>query len=166
MDIRPCSAADVADLEAAMPSGLDRRHDHRFRRQADGLGTYLVAWSDGAPVGKGEIRWDGCAAPEVAERFPGCPEVNGLDVWPPERRSQGIGTAILLAAEDLAAWQGHRRIGLGVADDNERAARLYDRLGYAETGCRYLDRYTYTLPGGGRHDVADPARFLVKDLPR
>jgi GNAT superfamily N-acetyltransferase len=164
VDIRQCSASDVAELEEAMPSGLDRRHDHRFRRQADGLGTYLVVWSEGVPVGKGEIRWDGCAARQVAERFPGCPEVKGLDVWPPERRSQGIGTAILLAAEDLAARQGHRRIGLGVADDNEHATRLYLRLGYAETGCRYVDHYSHTLPGGGRHDAADPTRFLVKEL--
>jgi GNAT superfamily N-acetyltransferase len=149
-----------------MPSGLDRRHEHRFRRQEAGLGTYLVAWSDGDPVGKGEIRWDGCAAPEVAQRFPGCPEVNGLDVWPPERRSHGIGSAILLAAETLVTSAGHERIGLGVTDENWRAARLYLRLGYADTGCRYLDRYAFTLPGGLQQAVADPARFLVKELRR
>jgi GNAT superfamily N-acetyltransferase len=164
LDIRPCAAADVAALEAAMPSGLDRRHEQRFRRQECELGTYLVAWLDGVPVGKGEIRWDGCAAPEVARLFPGCPEVNGLDVWPPEQRSRGIGTAILQTAEGLAVARGLERVGLGVTDDNVRAARLYLRLGYTETGCRYVDRYVYTLPGGKQVTAADQARFLVKPL--
>ncbi|MEX5637788.1 hypothetical protein [Parafrankia sp. FMc2] len=33
-----------------------------------------------------------------------------------------------------------------------------------QTGCRYLDRYYYLDDEGHRHDVADPARFLVKQL--
>lgn len=147
-----------------MPTGPNRRHALRFERQQRGLGTYLLAWSDGVVVGTGEVRWDGCAAPEVAHRFPGCPELSALGVWPPEVRGQGIGTAILLAAEALARRRGHERIGLGVEDGNEAAARLYLRLGYLETGCRYLDRYHYVLADGSRHDVADPARFLVKEL--
>ncbi len=147
-----------------MPTGRSRRHAVRVERQEAGLGTYLVAWSGGAPVGSGEVRWDGCSAPEVAERFPGCPEVNALNVWPEEFRSRGIGTAIVRAAEELAVARGLGRIGLGVTDDNDRAAALYLRLGYAETGCRYLDRYVYLGPGDERHELADPARFLVREL--
>jgi GNAT superfamily N-acetyltransferase len=126
--------------------------------------TYLIAWVDGIPAGTGEILWQGCAAPEVTQRFPRCPELNGLQVWPAERQSHGIGTAIIRAAEARARERGYRQIGLGVADDNPRAAALYLRLGYHETGCRYLDRYHYLDDRGRRHDVADPARFLVKQL--
>jgi GNAT superfamily N-acetyltransferase len=151
-------------LEAALPTGFDRRHETRLQRQDTGLSTYLVVWDGEVPVGSGEIRWHGCDAPEVAARFPACPEVNALLVWPPERRSSGIGSALLAAAEDLVRARGIDDIGLGVDDDNPRAARLYLRLGYRETHCTYLDRYTYTLADGTRHHVADPCRFLVKDL--
>jgi GNAT superfamily N-acetyltransferase len=165
MDIRQCREGDLARLEVHMPSpGRTRRHATRFERQRQGLSTYLVAWADDVPIGVGEVVWTGCAAPEVRRRYPDCPELNGLEVWPPRWRSRGVGTAIVRTAESLARERGHDRIGLGVDDDNPRAAVLYDRLGYEETGCRYLDRYHYVDEQGRRHDVADPARFLVKDL--
>jgi hypothetical protein len=66
--------------------------------------------------------------------------------------------------EQLARSRGLSRIGLGVDDGNPRAAALYLRLGYRETGCRYLDRYSYVSPDGVTHEVADPCRFLVKPL--
>jgi hypothetical protein len=55
-------------------------------------------------------------------------------------------------------------MGLGVGDDNPRAAALYLRLGFAETAIRYLDRWTATDDAGNRRDFAYPCRFLVKDL--
>jgi ribosomal protein S18 acetylase RimI-like enzyme len=72
-------------------------------------------------------------------------------------------------------WHGHhprrrrpgraaRQIGLGVDDHNHRAASLYLRLGYRETDCHYLDRYEYVDGGGVELQVADPCRFLVKQL--
>jgi RimJ/RimL family protein N-acetyltransferase len=39
------------------------------------------------------------------------------------------------AAETLARRRGYQQIGLGVDDHNHRAAALYLRLGYRETGC-------------------------------
>ena len=164
MLIRPARRSDLMVLEAAMPTGLDRRHETRLRRQDAGLSAYLVAWDGEVPIACGEIRWNGCDAPEVAARFPTCPEVNALIVWPSERRGSGIGSALLAAAEDTVRSRGIDHIGLGVDDDNPRAARLYLRLGYGETGCAYLDRYTYTLADGTRHHVADPCRFLIKSL--
>ncbi|MDW6064051.1 hypothetical protein SAZ11_46495 [Streptomyces sp. FXJ1.4098] len=68
------------------------------------------------------------------------------------------------AAENQARRRGHHRIGLGVDDQNHRAGSLYLRLGYRETGCRYLDRYHYLDDDGLRHEVADPCRFLIKQL--
>ena len=164
MEIRPCREHDLGLLEAGNPTGRNRDHARRFARQEQGLSTFLIAWADGVPVGKGEILWTGCAAPEVNQRYPACPELNGLEVWPAARRSQGAGTAIVRAAEALARDRGCDQIGLGVIDGNPRAAALYLRLGYRETGCRYLDRYSYLDGRGRRHDVGDPARFLVKQL--
>jgi hypothetical protein len=135
-----------------------------FDHQGQGLSTFLVAWSGGFPVGSGRILWQGCAAPEVSQRFSNCPELNGLGVWPPEHRSQGIGSTVVRAAEAHVRCRGYRQIGLGVDDANHRAGALYARLGYQETGCRYLDRYHYIDDHGTRHEVADPARFLIKPL--
>ncbi|WP_216898365.1 GNAT family N-acetyltransferase [Nocardia alni] len=162
---RPCREQDLALLRTHIPTpGQPDRHGTRFERQQHGHSTFLIAWSDDIPTGTGQILWNGCAAPEVIQQFPDCPELNGLDVWPPERRSQGIGTALIAVAEDLARERGYHQIGLGVNGGNLRAAALYLRLGYQETGCHYLDRYHYTDSDSTLHDIADPARFLVKNL--
>jgi len=166
MFIRQCREDDLATLEKHYPSpGRNRYHEGRFQRQRQGMSTFLVVWLDeDTPVGSGEIRWHGCAAPEVRARYPDCPELNGLAVWPAERRSQGIGTALIQAMEERVRVRGCDSVGLGVGDDNARAAALYGRLGYEDVGLPYLDRYAYVDDSGVRHDVADPCRFLVKRL--
>ncbi|GAA1706463.1 hypothetical protein GCM10009765_64880 [Fodinicola feengrottensis] len=163
--MRQCRAADVELLEKYHPGpGRTKVNEMRFGRQEQGVGTFLVAWLDDVPTGSGEIRWEGCEAPEVLRRFPDCPEINGLTIWPAEHRSQGIGSQFIRAAEALAVERGFDRIGLGVDDDNPAAAALYLRIGYQDVDCRYLDRYHYLDDDGVRHEVADPARFLVKHL--
>jgi hypothetical protein len=90
MEIAACRAEDVDELERFMPSNsVAGRHGARFARQEAGGSTYLIPWLDGRPVGHAEVRWNGCEAPEVRAALPGCPEINGLLVWPerlaPER---------------------------------------------------------------------------------
>lgn len=110
------------------PTGRNRTHATRFGRQRAGTSTYLLAHETAdlrAFVGSCEIRWDGCAAPEI----PRCPEVNGLQVWPQRLQSRGIGTQILQGAAMLVAARGEPVVGLGVDDGNPRARALYLRLG-------------------------------------
>ncbi|WP_239091100.1 GNAT family N-acetyltransferase [Asanoa iriomotensis] len=161
--VRECGERDVDALERQLPTGLNHYHAARYRRQCEGFSTFLVAYRGEVVVGSGEILWQGAKEPEVRERFPDCPEINGLAVVP-DHQSQGVGTAIIRAAEELAARRGAQRIGMGVGGDNDRAEALYLRLGYADTGCRYLDRYQNVDAAGKRHDIADPCRFLVKPL--
>jgi hypothetical protein len=71
--------------EEAIPSRLSRFHERRLAPQHLGTSTYLIAWIDEVPVGHAEIRWNECAA-EVSQRFPGCPEINALEVWPARLR--------------------------------------------------------------------------------
>lgn len=164
MRIAPCTEADVAELDRAIPSpGVVSTHAVRYARQVAGDGTFLVAWLDGRPVGHGEVLWNGCAAPEVRAACPDCPEVNGLGVWPESLRSRGIGTAIVRAAEDLAVRRGIGRLGLGVGADNPRARALYERLGYRPVA-DYVGRWSYERPAGTVHEVADPCTFLVRVL--
>lgn len=161
MIIRECAEADLPVLERHLPAPS---HDERLRRQRQGLSTVLIAYVDGVPVGAEEILWRGCGEPAVQERYPDCPEINGLGVWPPGQRSRGVGTALIGMAEKLAARRGYRQIGLGVDERNRRAAALYLRIGYHKTGCRYLARYHYVDDTGIRHDGTDPRHFLIKPI--
>lgn len=152
-------------LEAWQPTGCTGTHARRFARQIDGTSTFVIAWdAPGLPVASCEIRWNGCAAPEVAAVFRDCPELNGLQVWPESKQGHGVGTALIGEVERRVHERGVTRLGLGVDDHNGRAAMLYLRMGFAETGVRYLDRYFYVADDGTRSDVADPCRFLVKTL--
>lgn len=159
--LRPCTATDLAALEAWLPTGNSRTHAMRFSHQEAGTSMYYLAACRQAPddfVGSCEIRWDGCAATDV----PRCPEVNGLQVWPEELRSQGIGTQMLGLLEQEARWRGHHTLGLGV--DDPRPKRLYLRLGYVDTGQDYTDRYTWIDEVSEEHHVADRCRWMMKPL--
>ena len=167
MIIRECTQRDLDILEAAYPShGQSRFHQQRYLRQERGDSTYLTLWDDeGSSIGSGEIMWTGAKEPEVRERIPNCPELNGLTVWPPERRSRGIGTQMIEHAVQLVQQRGFTKVGLGVDDDNPRAAALYLRLGFVETEVRYLDRWTAIDDTGTPRHFADPCRFLTRSLP-
>jgi len=162
--IRACQERDLTLLRAHIPTpGQPDRHDTRFERQQRSHSTFLIAWIDDLPVAAGEILWNGCAAAEINQHYPDCPELNGLDVWPPERRSQGIGTALITAAENLAA-NGVTTKSAWASTTGTPAPRPLPPTRLQETGRHYLDRYHYTDSDGTRQDIADPARFLVKTL--
>ncbi|WP_245563603.1 GNAT family N-acetyltransferase [Longispora albida] len=158
---KECQASDLPVLEEWLPR---KNHGERFARQDNGTSTFLVAWLGGRPAGTGEVMWGGPKEDEVRAAFPGCPEINGLQVWPGRLQSRGIGRAMITEMERLARERGVQRIGLGVDDTNGRARALYEALGYAGTGFGYLDHYEYTDRAGTRHAVADPCAYLVKPL--
>lgn len=51
-------------------------------------------------------------------------------------RGVGVGARLIQAAEAWARVQGIEKVCLGVFADNERARRLYERLGYGVEGVR------------------------------
>jgi GNAT superfamily N-acetyltransferase len=166
MEITPCRAVDVPLLDRCIGSmGATSFHARRFERQERGMSTYLLAWLDGRPVGHTELRWGGCDDAAVRAARPGCPEINALTVWPEPLRSRGIGTALVRAAEELARERGRTAVGLGVADDNPRAAALYARLGYLPLAA-YVGRWSYEDHDGLTHECVEQLTFLVKDLVR
>jgi GNAT superfamily N-acetyltransferase len=161
MLIRPCRADDLEALEQAEPTDRNRFHRVKLERQERGEGTYLIACDGDLPLGHGEVRWTGCAAPEVRSAYPECPEINGLLVY--RLRGRGIGTALITAAEDLARNRGHTMIGLGAGDDDPRPRALYERLGYRPV-LDYLDVWPYLDDAGVNTLIKDPCTFLVKEL--
>jgi GNAT superfamily N-acetyltransferase len=71
--------------------------------------------------------------PGVRRQLPGVPGLDHLEVLGP-LWGQGIGTALIRAAEDTARQLGHERIALGVGLGNPKARRLYERLGDVDWG--------------------------------
>jgi ribosomal protein S18 acetylase RimI-like enzyme len=164
MLIRECAATDIEALERHMPTRPGQVHAQHFGRQQAGLWTYLVAWDDDlVPVGVCVIRWDGWAEQEAQTAFPDCPELTNLQVhaaW----RGRGVGTELIESAEEEVRARGFRRIGVGAADDNPRAAMLYTRLGYADTGLRADSRYMYPDDAGVPREIVEHNILFVKDL--
>jgi GNAT superfamily N-acetyltransferase len=51
---------------------------------------------------------------------------------------RGAGSALMAAAEDWSRARGHRLLTLNVFDENRRARRLYERLGYGPDTIRMV----------------------------
>jgi ribosomal protein S18 acetylase RimI-like enzyme len=164
MLIRECAATDIEALERHLPTRPGQVHAEHFAQQQDGLWTYLIAWDDDSvPVGVCVIRWAGWAEREALEAYPDCPVITNLQVHA-ARRGGGVGTALIESAEKEVSARGLHRVGVGVADDNGRAAKLYARLGYADTGLRTDSRYMYPDEAGVPREIVEHDILLVKDL--
>jgi len=75
-----------------------------------------------------------------------------------ERRREGVGTALMNAAEEWARGAGVRKLELHVFPHNEAALRLYRSLGYEQEGFR---RRHYR-----RDDVFLDAILMAKQIER
>jgi ribosomal protein S18 acetylase RimI-like enzyme len=153
--VRRCEEADLPALEASMPGS----HRKFFERQSAGAAEYLVAWVSGAPVGHFALDWQG-------QDLPGVPEINTGEVRG-DMRSRGIGTALIAECEKLASRRRARRVCLLVADDNPRARRRYERLGYRDTGAtEVVAEYDDTNAAGETRHFREECAVLVKELAR
>ncbi|GAB3411246.1 GNAT family N-acetyltransferase [Flindersiella endophytica] len=105
---------------------------HHVADHDTGEGTTLVARLDGVVVGLVTVRWTS-RNPSFAEQ--GIPLVHQLAVAPSFRRL-GVATALLEAAEQLAAARGRSRVGItvGLFDEYGPAQRLYAKRGYLPDG--------------------------------
>ena len=78
----------------------------------------------GRPLGFAHIK-------TFADYFPEEPHGHVSDLVVADgAEGRGVGSALLAAAEDWSRARGHRLLTLNVFDENHRARRLYDRVGY------------------------------------
>lgn len=168
LNIRQATSQDLLVLEEKMPSGDPvLGHDKRLHDQDRGEGVYLVAWSEDCPVGHGFIRWSGFRTAEFAARFPVCPTINSVLVSPPELRGRGIGSALMVALENLAEAAGYELVGLAVESDNYLAISFYQRRGYIDWGGGALSLQSRFTDASGREVVRpEVLTAMTKELTR
>ncbi len=77
---------------------------------------------------------------------------------------QGVATALIAEAETRVRHKGLHRLVIDVAADNPRAARLYFRLGYVDTGRIIESRYDYPDETGRVVEVVEHNHRLVKNI--
>lgn len=161
-DIRPATSADVDRLIGAEAHPAAREHlRERWRQQLRGEALFLLARRDGVVVGHTMLLRES-KYPTVQKAYQPA-EINALHAYV---QGQGIGTAIVAAAEGIAAEWGRAYIGMAVGLDNPAARRLYQRLGYEQwTGGRVLDEWTENDADGNIvHTHRDPCDYLLKPL--
>jgi len=161
--IEPIRIEDADTVARRMAWRQASRHAERAISQGAGRGVYLIAWSDGAPVGHAFVKWPGALSSRQA-RMERCVEVEDLFVMA-DHRARGIGTALLEASELAAREAGHPRIGLAVALDNEGARRLYALHGYRDAGHGvFALRWTSLDERGVERTWRERCTYLVKAL--
>jgi len=81
----------------------------------------------------------------------------------PEVRNRGLGTAIMRHVEQDLRRRGYRELTLNVAEENQGAIRLYQRLGYKIVK-RIPGEWAYYDDQGKLQTVVEPGFRLLKTL--
>jgi ribosomal protein S18 acetylase RimI-like enzyme len=154
--VRYCTEQDLPRLEwfghqRVLRSAMART----FQRARAGEVAFLVAELNGFPVARVSLDL-------VQARRHGMALLWSLAVMP-NLQGLGIGTLLLSAGERVAAMHGLTVVELAVAQDNVRAQRLYERLGYQVVGER-IESHTREVPQGGMRTVTERCRVLRKNL--
>jgi RimJ/RimL family protein N-acetyltransferase len=129
-------------------AGDERRYIRALQRHPDAA-VYVAEIDGGELVGRLSVMRDPHpSSAHVADL--------GLMVAASQRR-RGIGTALMLAAEEWARGAGVTKLELHVFPHNTAAITLYEKLGYEREGLR---RGHYASTGGGLRDVILMAKSL------
>lgn len=78
-------------------------------------------------------------------------------------RKQGVGSCMLLAAEEDLLKRGYRWLNLNVGRDNVSARRFYEQHGFQVVGPE-PGRWSYIDDQGNRRQVVEPAWRMEKDM--
>ncbi|HZS90781.1 MAG TPA: GNAT family N-acetyltransferase [Chloroflexota bacterium] len=125
---------------------------------ASGRKLWLVAVLGSFPIG--HIKVNLC----VEDRTRGNPRgyLFALRVFEPFQ-NLGIGTELIAAAEEQLRWRGYHFASIAVAITNDRARRLYERLGY-RVYREEIGRWQYVDLRGQLQRVEEPEYLMDKPL--
>ena len=170
LSIRNLEAADVDVLADAFEDWPKERSTFDRYVVEVGAGTrdVLVARLDDELAGYVCVIWQSPYPPFAAA---GVPEVQDFNVLRPHQR-KGIGTALMDAAEQRVASNGHLRLGLGVGlygGDGYgygSAQRMYVKRDYVPDGAGMVIDCVRVEPGTHVYLDDDPILMFTKDLSR
>jgi GNAT superfamily N-acetyltransferase len=164
-EIRPVCETDLSVLAARFFQGGTAKHGERYARQQKGEVVYLVAFCEGQPVGHALLKWHGSQDTHVVNHLKfACPDIEDVFVLA-ELRSQGIGSQLLSFAEQLVIDHGYAHMGLSVAETNESARCLYERLGYKDARFgEYIEQGESIDAQGQLQRWMEICFYLIKDL--
>ena len=153
--IRPARPDEATSLAAAIPDELTEAHAaNRLREQELGYREVLVAEADGRLVGTVSMRETGFEVHSM--------HLFALEVAP-DHRGHGIGTSIVEHVVAEARRRGCERVYLEVRADN-RARRLYHRLGFRRVGRAFVNAWWQFRQDGSRERIEELSYRMVKRL--
>ncbi|MEV7094069.1 GNAT family N-acetyltransferase [Amycolatopsis sp. NPDC051045] len=156
--VRPARSADLESFAAVL--GDREFFDDRFERQRKGDGKLFLAWLGPQPAGAVYLWLEEAEEPAIRDHLPHVPLITHLAVHRGLRRN-GVGTALVDAAERCLVEQGFDRVALAVQTDNRYAAGLYEKLEYRDWGFGEVTCYARTtLPDGTV--LIEPERCYVR----
>ncbi len=162
--VRLLARHEVEAVTRSLPGTPSSKHHERLAQQEQGSAVYLIAWRGEQPAGHVFVRLRGTADERLLARTGPCAYLQDLYVVP-RWRSQGIGTCLLLAAEDETRARGGACLALSVAANNLRARALYAHLGYIDSGLgEHPTSGTYAAANGQRREWFDTSYYLVKEI--
>lgn len=134
--IRPLIATDAGRIAAAFDAvGGNKpveKYDGYLAEQQRGERAILVAETEGQFAGYVTVKW---VSDYPSFRDDDVPEIQDLNVLPSTRR-QGVGSALMDAAEALVSERGDVvGIGVGMDPDYGPAQAMYVRRGYVPDAC-------------------------------
>ena len=132
IETEPFDSADARRLVAALDAHLASRYppEQRFgpnlkpQQLAPGLGTFVVARTDGRAVGCGAVRLLDRTTVEVKRMY-----------VEPEQRGRGVAKKILRHLEGAGRGLGAERAVLETGIYQDEAIGLYRRAGYVQVEC-------------------------------
>lgn len=160
--VRPARSADLDSFAAAL--GDRGFFADRYERQQKGVGELYLARLGLRPAGAVYLWREKAEEQLIHDHLPDIPLITHLVVRRDLRR-QGIGTALVRAAERRLLEMGRYRVALAVRTDNVDAARLYDKLGYRDWNHGEVICYARTtLRNGAVLEEPERCYVLVSDL--
>jgi GNAT superfamily N-acetyltransferase len=132
--IRTIGESDLARICVSFYFQVQEQWRQYYEENLRGERVTLVAIHNDQVVGYANLVWQSDYEPFQED---GIPEINNMHVLD-EYQKQGIGTALVHTAEQIAARAGKTIIGIGVVASEEYAVaqRMYPKLGYVPDGRR------------------------------
>ena len=163
LTIRTIKSDDLPDLEWNGEFTHFRRvYANAFQNQQKGNAILWVAELNGKIVGQAFVQLIGSRL-DLADGH------NRAYIYSvrvqKKHRNHGIGTRIMVHAENDIFQRGYRYATLNVGKHNRKARRFYERLGYKVIGDE-PGRWSYIDHRGKRQHVREPAWRMIKSIAR